>query len=205
MGGNLDLNILNTRLSSLDVKGLAEWFKVNPTKFIYILKNPTYEPIDYNPLEVYADTTHITTNSTIPCNVTVKNHGYNMVALKENTQYTLYVDKDTTNALTYRLGDYVEINSQSKFTFTTPSTLTDKTLRIDSKGAKVKDLMLIEGTPTNDSIGYFDGLKSSYECEQVTDKSDENYGKYKVDVKVVGKNLIPYWEIGDILNSTGGE
>ena len=49
--------------------------------------------------------------------------------------------------------------------------------------------MLIEGTPTNDSIGYFDGLKSSYECEQVTDENDENYGKYKVDIKVVGKNL----------------
>ena len=127
-----------------------------------------------------------------------------MVALKENTQYTLYVDKNTTNALTYRLGDYVEINSPSKFTFTTPSTLTDKTLRIDSKGAKVKDLMLIEGTPTNDSIGYFDGLKSSYECEQVTDENDEHYGKYKVTAKVVGKNLFDgKLEVGTINVGSG--
>ena len=162
---------------------------INSLNIIYQLKTPIYEPIDYNPLETYADTTHITTNSTIPCNIIVKNHGYNMVALKENTQYTLYVNKDTTNALTYRLGDYIEINSPSKFTFTTPSTLTDKTLRIDSKGAKVNDLMLIEGTPTNDSVGYFNGLKSSYECERVTDENDVNYGKYKVDIKVVGKNL----------------
>ena len=157
---------------------------------VYVMAEPTYEPIDYNPLETYSEVTHITTNSAIPTNIIIKNHGYNMVALKENTQYTLYVNKDTTNTLTYRLGDYIEINSPSKFTFTTPSTLTDKTLRIDSKGAKVKDLMLIEGTPTNDSIGYFDGLKSSYECEQVTDENDENYGKYKVDIKVVGKNLV---------------
>ena len=190
--GNLGIYFLFTPSTSIipyrDTEAWKEWLSVNPITII-VECSPTYEPIGYNPLEVYSDVTHISTNSTIPCNVTVKNHGYNMVALKENTQYTLYVNKNTTNALTYRLGDYVEINSPSKFTFTTPETLTDKTLRIDGKGVKVKDLMLIEGTPTNDSVGYFDGLKSSYECEQVTDENDENYGKYKVDVKVVGKNL----------------
>ncbi len=183
--GNL---IINTQpFDSISL--LKTWLADNPLDIIYQLASPVYQPIDYNPLEVYADITHISTNSIIPTNITIKNHGYNLVALKENTQYTLYVNKDTTNALTYRLGDYIEINSPSKFTFTTPETLTDKTLRIDGKGAKVNDLMLIEGTPTNDSIGYFDGLKSSYECEQVTDENDVNYGKYKVDVKVVGKNL----------------
>ena len=170
------------------VEEFYTYIQNNPTYVAYP-KNTTYEEIDYNPFEVYADVTHISTNSAIPTNIIVKNHGYNLVALKENTQYTLYVNKDTTNALTYRLGDYVEINSLSKFTFTTPSTLTDKTLRIDGKGIKVKDLMLIEGSPINDSIGYFDGLKSSYECEQVTDENDVNYGKYKVTAKVVGKNL----------------
>ena len=187
------------------------WLANNNVSAVFELATPVYEPIDYNPFEVYSDTTHISNNSTIPCNMIIKNHGYNTVALKENTQYTLYVDKNTTNALTYRLGDYVEINSLSKFTFTTPSTLTDKTLRIDGKGTKVNDLMLIEGTPTNDSIGYFDGLKSSYECEQVTDENNENYGKYKVDIKVVGKNLfdksktLDGYEITNIANGAIGE
>ena len=47
IGSNLDFNILNIRLSSLDVKGLAEWFKNNPTKFAYILTEPTYEEIPF--------------------------------------------------------------------------------------------------------------------------------------------------------------
>ena len=184
----LYINIFNSKLSEISNSGIKQWLQSNPVTVVYELQTPTYEEVDYNPFEVYSEVTHISNNSTIPCNMIIKNHGYNTVALKENTQYTLYVNKNTTNALTYRLGDYVEINSLSKFAFTTPATLTDKTLRITGKGNSVKDLMLIEGTPANDPVGYFNGLKSSYECEKVTDESDENYGKYKAEVVVTGKN-----------------
>lgn len=51
----------------------------------------------------------------------------------------------------------------------------------------IKDIMIFEGdltqTPHLIPSGYVEGLKSSYECEATED------GKYKVDVKVTGKNL----------------
>ena len=40
---------------------------IDDCQFVYELPSPQYEPINYNPLEVYSGTTHITTNSIIPC------------------------------------------------------------------------------------------------------------------------------------------
>ena len=174
--------------TSLD--NFKSWLSNNPVKVIYQLATPTYEPIDYNPLEVYTDITHISNNSTIPCNMVIRNSGYNTISLKENTKYTAYVNNKNNVSLTYKIdNNAIAVNSSNKFTFTTPSTLVDKTIRIASKGNKIENLMIIEGTPQNDPIGYFDGLKSSYECEKVTDVNDENFGKYKVDARVKGENF----------------
>ena len=177
------------------VSEFNSWLQNNPITVIYQLQTPTYELIDYNPFEVYTDTTHISNNSTIPCNMVIKNSGYNTISLKENIKYTAYVNNKNNVSLTYKIdNNAIAVNSSNKFTFTTPSTLVDRTIRIASKGNKIENLMIIEGTPQNDPIGYFDSLKSSYECEKVTDVNDENFGKYKVDAKVVGKNLLnlPY-------------
>ena len=164
--------------------------KLIGAKFLCQSQTPTYEPIDYNPFEVYTDTTHISNNSNIPCNMVIKNSGYNTISLKENTKYTAYVNNKNNVSLTYKIdNNAIAVNSSNKFTFTTPSTLVDKTIRIASKGNKIENLMIIEGTPQNNPIGYFDGLKSSYECEKVTDVNDENFGKYKVDARVVGENF----------------
>ena len=184
------------------VSEFNSWLQNNPITVIYQLQTPTYEQIDYNPFEVYTDTTHISNNSTIPCNMVIKNSGYNTISLKENTKYTAYVNNKNNVSLTYKIdNNAIAVNSSNKFTFTTPSTLVDKTIRIASKGNKIENLMIIEGTPQNDPIGYFDGLKSSYECEKVTDVNDENFGKYKVDAKVVGKNLFGGY-INDFNNYT---
>ena len=66
--------------------------QVNPYTVIYQLATPVYEKIDYNPLSVYTDLTHITTNSTIPCNMTIKNHGFNALlrpSINSQTTYTI--------------------------------------------------------------------------------------------------------------------
>ena len=188
-GGYIAIGFKRTELSSIDTTGLKQWLINNPTKIIAEAQ-PTYEPIDYNPFEVYTDITHISNNSIIPCNMVIKNSGYNTISLKENTKYTAYINNKNNVSLTYKIdNNAIAVNSSNKFTFTTPSTLVDKTIRIASKGNKIENLMIIEGTPQNDPIGYFDSLKSSYECEKVTDVNNENFGKYKVDARVKGENF----------------
>ena len=71
---------------------------------------------------------------------------------------------------------------------------------------KVKNLMLFKGDITsNPPKEYIEGLQSSFESNLVTQEmieqgleSEENLGKYKVPVRLVGKNL---WSYGDILQT----
>ena len=72
------------------------------------------------------------------------------------------------------------------------STLVDDTLKLSGKGITVNNAMLFEGdlTQTLNLIPseYVEGLKSSFEDGLITDVNDPNYGKYKVEYKVTGKN-----------------
>lgn len=155
-------------LISEDVSGFIDWVKKNNIKILYKRNAPIYEPINYNPFEVYSDTTHITTNSTIPCNVTVKNHGYNCI-LKPSTTYTV-------------------VSNQGVQNMTTPATLGDS-LRFSGNGL-LKDVMILEGTLSDNQIpGFFAGMESCYEQKKITDEHDEHFGYYEVTAKVVGKNL----------------
>ena len=143
---------------------------MNGSKIIYPLATPQYEPIDYNPLEVYTGTTHITTNSTIPTNITVKNHGFNCL-LKPSTTYTV----------SSNLG----LN-----TVTTPSVLTEDCLRFmdtdTSDVTTMRDVLVLEGdwTTKADLIpSNFSGIESAFEQEYDVEK-----GKYKVNVKVTNED-----------------
>ena len=187
----IDIRIPRKALVVESVSGFKQWLQKNPITVVYQIATPIYEPLEIeSTLNTYTDITHISNNSLIPCNMVIKNSGYNTISLKENTKYTAYVNNKNNVSLTYKIDDNaIAVNSSNKFTFTTPSTLVDKTIRIASKGSKIENLMIIEGTPQNDPIGYFDGLKSSYECEKITDANDENYNKYKVDIRVKGENF----------------
>ena len=189
--GNIVVSVPISECNSLSgLNGVKYWLRNNLTTVVYPKNTIIYEPIDYNPFEVYTDITHISNNSIIPCNMIIKNSGYNTISLKENTKYTAYVNNKNNISLAYKIdNNAIAVNSSNKFTFTTPSTLVDRTIRIASKGSKIENLMIIEETPQNDPIGYFNGLKSSYECEKVTDVNDEHFGKYKVDVNVKGENF----------------
>ena len=137
---------------------------------VYILKEPTYEPVEIAPtVNTYTDITHITNNSTIPMNMPIVNSGYEIIA-KPSTKYTVV---GITNG---RIGDSTIVNG----TITTPATITDNFLRPYGTG-KTSKVMLLEGEPAN-IPGYFKGIKSVFE-----DKVTED-GKYAVEVKVVGKN-----------------
>ena len=142
----------------------------NPIIVILQLKAPTYEPIDYNPLEVYSGTTHITTNSVIPTNITVKNTGFNCL-LKPNTTYTI----------SSNLG----LN-----TVTTGADIGDSCLRFmdtdTSDVTTMRDVLVLEGdwTTKADLIpANFSGIESAFEQEYDAEK-----GKYKVNAKVVNED-----------------
>ena len=149
---------------------------IKDCEFIYQLPSPTYEPIDYNPFEVYTDTTHISNNSTIPCNMVIKNTGYNCI-LKPNTKYTV----SSNNGLS---------------TVTTKDSIGDGILRFYDKDTtsitKMSNVLVLEGdyvTGNPPIPAFFKGMESAFEQELVTDEKDEHYGKYKVEVLANNGNL----------------
>ena len=166
----LKIKLLKSELPSVNIDNFKTWLSNNPIRVVYQLATPVYEPIDYNPFEVYSDTTHITTNSVIPTNMVVKNHGFNCL-LKPSTTYTI----------SSNLG----LN-----TVTTPSTLTEDCLRFmdtdTSDVTTMKNVLVLEGdwTTKADLIpANFSGIESAFEQEYDTEK-----GKYKVNVKVANED-----------------
>lgn len=161
-------------LNTLD--DVQQYFRDNNVVIIYQLKTPVYEPIEYNPFEVYSDVTHISTNSVIPTNISIKNHGFNCL-LKPSTTYTI----------SSNLG----LN-----TVTTPSTLTEDCLRFmdtdTSDITTMKNVLILEGdwtSKTNLIPANFSGMESAFEQQLVTDEEDEHHGKYKVNVRVTNENV----------------
>ncbi len=151
-------------------EGDKDNYKTDLINTVYPLEMPTYEEIDYNPLEVYSGTTHIFTNSTIPTNITVKNHGFNCL-LKPSTTYTI----------SSNLG----LN-----TVTTPAKLTEDCLRFmdtdTSNVTTMKNVLVLEGdwtTKPHAIPANFSGIESAFEQEYDVEK-----GKYKVNVKVANED-----------------
>lgn len=182
------IKILSSRLpkvSDYATNNFKEWLINNEFSVIYQSQTPVYEPIDYNPFEVYSSVTHISTNSTIPCNVTVKNHGYNCI-LKPSTTYTV-------------------VSNQGVQNMTTPATLGDS-LRFSGNGL-LKDVMILEGTLSDNQIpGFFAGMESCYEQKKITDEHDEHFGYYEVLMRVnaeSGKESVIKFYIKDPLRGIG--
>ena len=157
-------------VGNLTIEQGKQWLINNPITIYYALETPIYEPIDYNPLEVYSGTTRIATNSTIPTNITVKNHGFNCL-LKPSTTYTI----------SSNLG----LN-----TVTTPSVLTEDCLRFydtdTSDVTTMKDVLVLEGdwtTKPHAIPANFSGIESAFEQEYDAEK-----GEYKVNVKVTNED-----------------
>ena len=179
------LIVNKSNLETLDVEGLQKWLSTNNIKVVYPTK-PTYEEIADLTLSTYLDTTHISNNSLIPCNMKVKNTGYNAI-LKPSTQYTVALDSDINEAVGITLGGAKTNITNNIATITTPSTLTDDSLIIHGKGIKVSNAMIFEGdltqTPRLVPDKYVEGLKSSFED------------------KCIPSNLIDYSEVYGLNNN----
>lgn len=182
-------NMDNVPSYAQDLASFREFIDGKVINIVFLLNTPTYEPIDYNPFEVYTDTTHISNNSNIPCNMVIRNSGFNCM-LKPNTTYTV----SSNNGLS---------------SVTTKASIGDGILRFYDKDTtsvtKMSKVLVLEGdyiTGNPPIPAFFKDMESAFEQQLVTDEKDKNYGKYKVNVKAVGKNLLD--ESKGVINSSLG-
>ena len=177
------IGINKTKLTSQDIDGFKQWLQSNPVKVVYQLATPVYEPLEIEPvLNTYNDVTHISNNSIIPCNMKIKNTGYNAI-IKPSTLYTVALDINKGGTIGMNLGGAKVTTTNNVATVTTPATLADDSLRLYGKGIKGSKVRLLEGDKTNWIPSHFEGMKSSFE-----DKVQED-GSYKMEILMNNKNL----------------
>ena len=153
------------------------WLQSNPFTLIYELPTPKYEPLEIEPiLSCYTDITHISNNSIIPCNMKIKNSGYNAI-IKPSTLYTVALDTNKSGTIGINLGGAKGTTTNNVLKLTTPATLADDSLRIYGKGIKGSKVRLLEGDKTNWIPSHFEGMKSSFE-----DKFDATDNTYKMEI-----------------------
>ncbi len=173
-GGTIFLTLKRSNFANSD---LQTYLNNNPIKCIVKLVKPSYEEITDPTINTYNDITHISNNSTIPCNMKIQNTGYNAI-IKPSTQYTVAFDTDKSGEVGINLGGSKVTTNDNVATVTTPTTLTDDSLRLTGKGIKASRVRLLEGDKTNWIPSYFEGMKSCFE-------DNDNI----VNIKVTGKNL----------------
>lgn len=174
--------IETSKLNSVNIQGFKEWLQNNQVIAIY-QTTPTYELLEIEPnLNTYNDTTHISNNSTIPCNMKIKNTGYNAI-IKPSTLYTVALDTNKTGTIGMNLGGAKVTTTNNVATITTPATLIDDSLRLYGKGIKGSKVRLLEGDKTNWIPSHFEGMKSSFEDKVQSD------GSYKMEILSNNKNL----------------
>ena len=167
------------------VEQFIQRLQANPVTIIYPLKTPIYEPLEINPeLTCYNETTHISNNSLIPCNMKVKNSGYNVI-IKPSTLYTVALDTNKSGTIGMNLGGAKGTTTNNVLTLTTTATLADDSLRLYGKGIKGSKVRLLEGDKTNWIPSYFEGMKSSFE-----DKFDATDNTYKMEILSNNKNVL---------------
>lgn len=164
------ITLNKNKVNTLNEDGFREYLKNNPIVLVGQNTTPTYEPIDYNSFEVYSATTHISNNSNIPCNMVIRNSGFNCI-LKPNTTYTISSNNGLSSVVT-------------------KDSIGDSVLRFYDKDTtsvtKMNNVLVLEGdyiTGNPPIPAFFKGMESTFEQELVTDEQDKNYGKYKVNVK----------------------
>ena len=183
IGKDLDCNILRSKLQTQDIDGFKQWVGNNPTTIIYELATPTYEPLEIEPtLNTYNEVTHLSNNSIIPCNMQIKNTGYNTI-IKPSTLYTVALDTNKSGTVVIDLGGMKTVTTNNVVTITTPAILSDDSLRIYGKGIKGSKVRLLEGDKTNWIPSFFEGIQSSFE-----DKVQDD-GSYKMELLMKNKNL----------------
>lgn len=189
---NMFFSIKRSKLQGDTVADIKTYLQQNPMKLVYRLATPIYEPLEVEPtLSTYNDITHISNNSIIPCNMKIKNTGYNAI-IKPSTLYTVAIGTNKGGTVGVNLGGTKGTTTNNALKLTTPATLSDDSLRIYGKGLKGSKVRLFEGDIIN-IPKHFTGMQSSFEDKVQTD------GSYKVEVLSNNENL---FRLEDIKYST---
>lgn len=152
-----------SRLSSPDSNGFKQWLSENPTTVWYELEEPYKESYEYNKprLSTYAEITYMSSDTKVMPKIKVDSKGEKYPALlKPSTKYTVsMVAKDGDANLDLDLGGTkVTIpKTQYETEITTPSTLAHDSLYVAGWNTKIKDVMILHGSDSND---YIDGITS---------------------------------------------
>lgn len=181
----MTLTIPKVEMSTVDIVGARDYLAKNQFIFLFELAIPIYEPITDPTLTCYLDTTHISNNSIIPCNMKVKNSGYNVIT-KPNTLYTVALDTNKSGTIGMNLCGAKKTTTNNVALITTPSTLSDDSLRVYGKGVKGSKVRLLEGDKSNWIPSMFEGMKSCFE-----DKFDSVENGYKMEILNNNENLMP--------------
>ena len=193
--------ISKSKLSTLDVNGFKQWLSENPTTVVYELVSPIYEPISTESIlcDSYVNG-HLDVDTDIPIEkVEFRYYLNNLVYLQPNTKYVVKFESDNVGKIDkLNLGGFGIFNLDvvkgiNTFEVTTPAELIyGKALAITGVGFNASNIQVVANALDDNGevkeFDYFKGLKSSFEDGLITDENDENYGKYKVECKIVGKN-----------------
>ena len=179
------------------VNGFKQWLQANPTTAIYQLASPIYETISTESIlcDSYVNG-HLDVDTNIPIEKVKFNDWYtDMKYLYPSTSYIVQFISDNIGKLDIlnlssganSLKNLEVIKGLNKFIVPTDTSFIYSRLGLRGIGFNASNIQVV-ATDRDVDFGYFKGLQSSFGSELVTDEVDENYGKHKVEVKVVGKN-----------------
>lgn len=206
---------IKDKLISDDINGVKDYILKNPIELEYIYDNVNeYETIELEDVSKQFLQTYPTSYVTAKGAVNSKYINVSTDILEKealvlpSTKYSLMMECDRNsaeNGITYDLcGTTGTINSTDGYKYmitsiTTPSTLSHNTLKLGGLGNKVKNVMLLKDTISNE-VGYFEGIQSFGELQ--------DDGRYKVEViydNIVKQSISPsyYYNYAEKISLNG--
>lgn len=172
MSNTIDIQVEHLRLSEVSVDGFKEWLSNNNIKVQVMLSKESIKTVDLTiqdqdnnslkSIQTHPTVTHISTSSQglIP-NITIPSQLKYPTIIKPSTTYTVQLKQTTTNSefpLTINLGGTVMAVPSTKFTITTPETLTSQDVIFTGKNNVIGEVVITEGDTTGIEYPYFEGM-----------------------------------------------
>ena len=168
----IDIQVEHSRLSEISVDGFKNWLRENNIKVQARLSQESIKTVDLtiqdqdnNPIksiQTHPTLTHITTSSNglVPF-VTIPSQLKYPTIIKPSTTYTVQLKQITSNSefpLTINLGGTTMAVPSTKFTITTPETLTSQDVIFTGKNNVIGEVVITEGDTTGIEYGFFEGM-----------------------------------------------
>lgn len=161
IGNGIYINIYQSKVNELSVKGCTQWLTQNPIKVGYITSAQSSEsysnihkPIFFNDVDVQFLPHNLDIQPQLTLQARTRN-SYVMDMMEANTKYSIKLLNSNGNIKI----DGISYALANNRTFVSPSILTNKELIISGQWYEP---MIIEGDVTGKNLPYFKGILSSY-------------------------------------------